>query len=407
MNMYTNTFSRGSFAARVLAGMIERVGLLNKGLIYMTPTAWEMYSNWEYAGQPLVNDPKITLIEDFTKSFTRNKFDFEFMGLWDSVNSVGLVVDKLFPFTTTTYNVKHVRHALSIDERRAKFKQLMIQSYSDLENVSVENSDASSLGLIVTAASNLLRKVFQPGLKNTKPSLRHSDDIVEMFFPGDHSDCGGGWIIDDEGVCLSDISLRWMLLEAIVAGVKFKTGAINKFDSQNPVLPSLLSHHHDLLSVEPPKSFVNDKVAGVPTEPLDRYEGRGEQSIFASLGWWAVELLPIQMKYEDENGEWKRGFEPNLGRNRLIPKECRLHWSFFYRVHYIADYKPNHTIAEERYGHYMLELLATHKGLFKGKDLEKYCSKLNLDVIRNDYDNEIWKIIPNDLQVCLELNPSL
>lgn len=49
-------FSRGAFTARVLSGMIERVGLLCPGLEEIIPTAWNIYKNWEYAGQPSSDD---------------------------------------------------------------------------------------------------------------------------------------------------------------------------------------------------------------------------------------------------------------------------------------------------------------------------------------------------------------
>ncbi len=45
-------YSRGAFTARILAGMIERVGLLTIGLEELVPTAWKIYQSWEYAGQP-------------------------------------------------------------------------------------------------------------------------------------------------------------------------------------------------------------------------------------------------------------------------------------------------------------------------------------------------------------------
>lgn len=56
-------FSRGAFTARVLSGMIERVGLLCPGLEEIVPTAWNLYKNWEYAGQPARRDGN-TLAEE-------------------------------------------------------------------------------------------------------------------------------------------------------------------------------------------------------------------------------------------------------------------------------------------------------------------------------------------------------
>lgn len=415
--------------------MIERVGLLNKGLSYMTQTAWEMYSNWEYAGQPGPDDPRVTMIEEFTATFTRNKFEIEFMGLWDSVSSVGLVIDKLFPFATTTLIVKHVRHALSIDERRAKFKQLMIQMYhepdcqhsiksngsnsdtSSLETVATSacnllrkaldpNAETTSHETIATTASNLLQKVLNPRLKNTKPVTRCSKDVVEMFFPGDHSDVGGGWASDLEGGSVSDIALRWILLEAVQHGVVFKPGSIGEFNQEKPILASLLSYHHDVLSFVPTKPESNE-INIPPNTAIDRFNSRGNYWILRTLLWWATELLPIQSKFEDENGEWKRGFEPNLGKNRIVPKACLLHWSFFYRLHYVKDYEPNANIDPRTFGERMIELLQPFMGLYKGQPLVKYCKSLTKDDIRSDFDNEIWNIIPNELQMCLDKDPKL
>lgn len=51
--VYLIGFSRGAFTARVLAAMIERVGLLTAGQEEIIPSAWEIYRNWEYEGQPL------------------------------------------------------------------------------------------------------------------------------------------------------------------------------------------------------------------------------------------------------------------------------------------------------------------------------------------------------------------
>lgn len=50
--VYLIGFSRGAFTARVLAAMIERVGLLTIGQDEIIPSAWEIYKSWEYAGQP-------------------------------------------------------------------------------------------------------------------------------------------------------------------------------------------------------------------------------------------------------------------------------------------------------------------------------------------------------------------
>lgn len=68
------------------------------------------------------------------------------------------------------------------------------------------------------------RQAFAPNLMNKRPG------VVEMWFPGNHADIGGGYA--DRG--LADITLQWMLTEAhAVAGLNSKPlGAM-----QAPIAP--------------------------------------------------------------------------------------------------------------------------------------------------------------------------
>ena len=50
--------------------------------------------------------------------------DVHFLGLFDSVSSVGFF-GKLLPFAASMYHIRYFRHALALDERRAKFKANM------------------------------------------------------------------------------------------------------------------------------------------------------------------------------------------------------------------------------------------------------------------------------------------
>lgn len=58
----------------------------------------------------------------FKKAFSID-VDVDFMGVWDTVSSVGgFPVPKRLPFTSSNTSVRAFRHAISLDERRAKFK---------------------------------------------------------------------------------------------------------------------------------------------------------------------------------------------------------------------------------------------------------------------------------------------
>jgi uncharacterized protein (DUF2235 family) len=114
--------------------MIHKVGLLPTCNHQQVPFAYKMYTNADDDGWQQSNA--------FKKAFS-NAVDIEFLGVWqvflthkpsikyrgayflffhrDTVNAVGLIPRRL-PFTTSNKVVKTFRHAVALDERRAKFK---------------------------------------------------------------------------------------------------------------------------------------------------------------------------------------------------------------------------------------------------------------------------------------------
>jgi uncharacterized protein (DUF2235 family) len=114
-----------------LAGMLHKVGLLPADNHEQIPFAYKMYKRTDDLGWEQSNE--------FKKAFSIN-VDIEFIGVWyapscprlvetlltfdthrDTVDSVGLIPRRL-PFTTSNTIVHTFRHAVSLDERRAKFK---------------------------------------------------------------------------------------------------------------------------------------------------------------------------------------------------------------------------------------------------------------------------------------------
>ncbi|GMF07286.1 unnamed protein product [Ambrosiozyma monospora] len=228
--------------------MLKKIGLLNKGLDVMVPTAWEIYEKWENDGRPCGIDNKTNSIAiEFKKTFCLVEVDIEFMGLWDSVNSSGLLNDRYFPCTSITHHVKHIRHAISIDEKRSKFVQNLfdpltylcdrIRCDTDLDHSIYAHESEALLGGTT--------KTFDYAATVTQEEI--SSDLLEVWFPGDHSDVGGGWPVDFDGHVLSNISLRWMLSFSLEFGVLFKKGAICEFSTKFPTLDSVLSSHHNAL----------------------------------------------------------------------------------------------------------------------------------------------------------------
>ncbi|KAH3681748.1 hypothetical protein WICPIJ_007288 [Wickerhamomyces pijperi] len=163
--IYIYGFSRGAFSARVLSSMIERIGLLHQGLEELAPSAWRIYCAWEFAMQPSQPDYTTTLIEEFRSTFSRKEVPtIRLLGLFDCVNSVGFIRDRLFPFTSKLTHIDQIRHAVSLDERRCKYKQSLIYPHSykthlfSLKSTPIPNSIESSMATTLVNASETSTK---------------------------------------------------------------------------------------------------------------------------------------------------------------------------------------------------------------------------------------------------------
>lgn len=130
--IYIFGFSRGAYIARFLAEMLDYVGLLSHGNEEMVGFAWKAFSSWQSRSpDDLENKKRIyQFMKDFRETFSRPVRRVRFVGLFDTVNSVphfeaAWMQRSKFPYTART-SAKVIRHAVSIDERRAKFRQDLI-----------------------------------------------------------------------------------------------------------------------------------------------------------------------------------------------------------------------------------------------------------------------------------------
>ena len=111
------------------------------------------------------------------------------MGLWDSVNSVGILWDRMFPYTIKTANVDHIRHAISIDEKRSKYKQ---QLFSPIESSDVGSKGSNtysspiSYGLFTSVRSlvDILKRFVERFNRRKLRPLPAINDLIEVYFPG-------------------------------------------------------------------------------------------------------------------------------------------------------------------------------------------------------------------------------
>lgn len=190
-------FSRGAYTARVLAGLLHTFGLLPRGAHNLLPYVIRYFralSDRENRDQ--MPELEKTYVE-FRRTFARaidgatdgeRQFKAHFLGLWDTVSSVGWIWDpKSFRHTAFNPSVRFARHAIAIDERRVFFRQ---------NRLAPQPSTTHALG---TDAQTGLQKV------------------IECWFAGSHCDIGGGHEIADDK--LWPITLDWMLREAENVGL--------------------------------------------------------------------------------------------------------------------------------------------------------------------------------------------
>jgi len=186
-------FSRGAYTARALAGFIRQCGLFERGSENLIPYAMKLFMKKDKTDDDYrmlsgfrstygrqfrkVDDPKYP---ERTEIKEGNPYHWQlrihFLGLFDTVKSYGWVRNPMrLADESKNPSVLHVRHALAIDERRIFFRQL--------------------------------HWISSP-----------RQDCKEVWFPGVHSDVGGGYPEKESG--LSKVALEWMTHEACALGLK-------------------------------------------------------------------------------------------------------------------------------------------------------------------------------------------
>jgi uncharacterized protein (DUF2235 family) len=163
--IYIFGFSRGAYTARAVAAMLYKCGLLERRNDNLLPYALKLF---KYDRRP-------DIYKGFKRTFSRD-CGVHFVGVWDTVSSVGWIYDPLtLQFTMNNPIVKTVRHAIAIDERRCFYRQ------------------------------------------NLWGEGGADQDVKQVWFAGAHCDVGGGYLETESGP--SQIALDWMIEEALQRGL--------------------------------------------------------------------------------------------------------------------------------------------------------------------------------------------
>ncbi|EAT89124.2 hypothetical protein SNOG_03919 [Parastagonospora nodorum SN15] len=325
-------FSRGAYTARFLAEMLDHVGLLS---------ADDSMAGWQRGNvsiclecrlpeeidrktAPGKKTEKTRLLEfmcAFRETFSRPVRPIRFLGLFDTVNSVPAFENawmqrSKFPYTARS-SARVIRHAVSIDERRAKFRQdLISQEKPDKSLIYKRHHKRKHAKQLLQGASHIeanekieeergRRDTLAPperfrdphetaGIRSRSADYSQYDgsirspaesmmsfgahetwasddvegeqDIQEVWFPGCHADIGGGWPLDaGHDAALSHVPLVWMVREAQKAGLDFdeeKLEALHCWYDDDEYLGTQPQTDVPIIEVDPgsppPTSDVND-----------------------------------------------------------------------------------------------------------------------------------------------------
>lgn len=177
-------YSRGAYAVRSLAGVIDRVGLLR----HEEATERAVVLTWRHYR----SGPDMPAAHAFARAFCHNQTTIQLVGVFDTVKSMGLRLPFLWIFLndkTAFHNhhlgpsIRHGFHALALDETRAAFAPVLWSS--------------------------------PPGWQG---------NVEQMWFRGAHGDIGGQCGGLESSRPLANIPLAWMLDRAAAVGLPVPPG---------------------------------------------------------------------------------------------------------------------------------------------------------------------------------------
>ena len=196
--IYLMGYSRGAYAVRSLAGMIDMVGLL-KANDATVRNVRDVYRHYERA-------PDSEAARAFARAYCHDTVEIAMIGVWDTVKSLGLNMPVLWRLSAPRHafhnhrmgrSVRNGFHALARNETRVAYKPVMWETRRDWQG-----------------------------------------HLVQMWFRGAHGDVGGQLSGFAAARPLSNIPLVWMLEQAESCGLPLPAGWQGHYP-QDPGAPSV------------------------------------------------------------------------------------------------------------------------------------------------------------------------
>ena len=270
-------FSRGAYTARMLAGFIWNLGLIEKRNLNLLDYVYRAYKR---IGEK-EDDDAFKEVRLYERILATDRPPIRFLGLFDSVSSViepgAGFLPKLKSHASTSKNpgVESIRHAVALHDRRRMFNATLWpegQHYRPNPFVKDQNT---------------------------------AQDLKEVWFTGAHGDVGGG--LPEEKSALAKIPLIWMIDESRALGLKFVTQTVNK----------IVHGAGDDGAYVKPDAFAERE------NPM-------------TMLWRTLEYLPLPV---GAKGSMRLGL--TRGKLRDVPSQARIHASVIARANKLDDFPPN------------------------------------------------------------------
>ena len=192
-------FSRGAYAARSLAGLITKCGLLKSGgamgvkqlyARYQHPDADTIWQLWDNGDGGKNTDERLLIKYS-------QRIPIKLVAVWDTVGALGMPFGNIPGVSRSSFGwlhtglrvpIENAFHAMAIDGHRRAFEPTLWT----------------------------VRKPRDP--KAIVAAPRALESVEQRWFVGAHANAGGGYPSD----LLAQIPLRWMMKKASSHGLAFK-----------------------------------------------------------------------------------------------------------------------------------------------------------------------------------------
>ncbi|MGM9480359.1 T6SS phospholipase effector Tle1-like catalytic domain-containing protein [Roseateles sp. NT4] len=261
-------FSRGAFTARSIVGMVNAFGIIDSHQDTLVSSLVATYFSKTSPAHAAIREQAARL---FGQAGAGQPWpEIHFVGVWDTVASVGLPPFGLKITARPTLGGKHFRHvrqALALDEQRAQF----------------------------------LPRAYAQNNGGYEMANQQRGDIQQFWFRGSHCDVGGGNVYPYSE--LSRASFAWMVAEAVQCGLSLPANTTHA----TPATESDVFNLMPVLDPHPPHRFaarVNSETQATPLWALTGLKVRDTAHADVDEG----ACTPVKMQAHASVLQWAHAF---------------------------------------------------------------------------------------------------